>query len=80
MHVGRSATYQMVENLVPNYAHHLEALLASHRIDEHVSVDTNEMFRIEYAVFILHLVRILRRSQLLWRVFTWPAVSMISVA
>lgn len=77
----------MVQNLVPDDAHHLEALLASHRIDQHVAMDPNEVFGVEYAVLILNSkVRRIRRhidagrGALLVRIVTWPAVSMISVA
>lgn len=47
------ATYQVVENLVPNDADHLEALLAADRVDDHVAVDADEVFGVEDAVFVL---------------------------
>ena len=43
----------MVQNLVANDAHHLEALLAADRVDDHVTVDANEVFGVEDAVLVL---------------------------
>ena len=43
----------MVQDLISDDAHHLEALLAADRVDDHVAVDTNEVLRVENAVFIL---------------------------
>jgi hypothetical protein len=46
-------TYEVVQNLVADDARHFEALLAGDRVDDHVAVDADEVFRVEYAVFIL---------------------------
>lgn len=43
----------MIEDLVPYNPHHLKALLASHRIDNHVSMNPNKVLVVEYRVFIL---------------------------
>ena len=43
----------MVENLVPDYADHLEGLLGGHRVDQHVAMDAYEMLRILDTIFIL---------------------------
>lgn len=43
----------MVQDLISDDAHHLEALLAADRVDDHVAVDTNEVLGVEDAVFIL---------------------------
>lgn len=43
----------MVQNLIPNDSYHLEALLAAYRVDDHVSMNSNEVFAIQYRVFIL---------------------------
>ena len=43
----------MVQDLVSDDAHHLEALLAADRVDDHVAVDANEVLGVENAVFIL---------------------------
>lgn len=43
----------MVQDLISNNAHHLEALLAADRVDDHVAVDANEVLGVEDAVFIL---------------------------
>jgi hypothetical protein len=43
----------MIQNLIPYDPHHLKALLARDRVDDHVSVDPNEMLRIEDRVLIL---------------------------
>lgn len=43
----------MVENLVPDDAHHLEALLARDRVDDHVAVNADKVLVVENRVFIL---------------------------
>ena len=43
----------MVQNLIPEHATHFEALLAAHAIHDHVSVDPNEVFRVQDRVFVL---------------------------
>ena len=47
-------THKVVENLVAYDASHLEALLAGDRVDDHVSVNADEMLRVEDAIFILN--------------------------
>lgn len=49
----RKKTYQVVQDLIPDDAHHLEALLAADRVDDHVAVDANEVLGVKDAVFIL---------------------------
>lgn len=51
--VENDRTYQVIQNLVPNDAHHLETLLAAHRVDNHVAMDADEVFRVENAVLVL---------------------------
>jgi sporulation protein YlmC with PRC-barrel domain len=46
-------TYQVVEDLVVDDARHLEALLASDRVDNDVAVDAEEVLRVDDAVLIL---------------------------
>jgi hypothetical protein len=46
-------TYEVIEDLVPNDARHLEALLRSNRVDNHVAVDANEMLGVEDTVLVL---------------------------
>lgn len=48
-----SVTDQVVEDLVADYASHFKRLLISDRIDDHIAVDTDEVLRVENAVFIL---------------------------
>ena len=43
----------MIQDLISDDAHHLEALLAANRVDDHVAVDANEVLGVEDAVFIL---------------------------
>ena len=45
--------YKMIKNLISQSPHYQKRLLRSHRIDEHISMYTNEMLRIEYTVLIL---------------------------
>jgi hypothetical protein len=46
----------MVEDLVADDARHFEALLAGDRVDDHVAMDADEVFRVEDAVLILCIV------------------------
>lgn len=43
----------MVEDLVAQDADHVEGLLGSDGVDEHIAMDTDEMLGVEDAVFIL---------------------------
>jgi hypothetical protein len=43
----------VIEDLVADDACHLEALLACDRVDDHVTVDTNEVLRVKDAILIL---------------------------
>lgn len=45
--------YQMVQDLVTDYLHHLEGLHRGDRVHEHVTVNSNEVFRVQYTIFIL---------------------------
>lgn len=45
----------MCEDLLAYDANHLEALFAAHAVHNHVAVDANEVFAIEYRVFILYV-------------------------
>lgn len=40
-------THEVVENLVTDDARHLEALLASDRVDNHVAMDTDKVLRVK---------------------------------
>jgi hypothetical protein len=46
-------TYQMVQDLISDDAHHLEALLAADRIDNHIAMNTNKVLGVEDAVLVL---------------------------
>jgi hypothetical protein len=46
-------TYEVVKDLVPDDADHLEALLAADRVDDHVAVDSDEVLGVEDAVLVL---------------------------
>jgi hypothetical protein len=46
-------TYQVIQNLITNDSDHLEALLTSHRVDDHVPVDANVVLAVEKTVFVL---------------------------
>ena len=50
--------YHMIQNLVANDPHHLETLLAADAVDNHVSMDTNEVLAVEDSVFVLHCLSI----------------------
>jgi hypothetical protein len=52
----------MVENLVADDAGHLEALLAGDRVDYDVTVDADEVLRVEDAVLILQGTELLATS------------------
>ena len=43
----------MIQNLVADDSHHLKALLAADAVDNHVSMNANEMLAIQNGVFIL---------------------------
>lgn len=45
----------MVENLIPDYPHHVEALLASNAVDNHIAVNADEVLAVQYRVFILYV-------------------------
>lgn len=51
--VVQGKPYEVIEDLVPDDARHLEALLACNRIDDHVAMDTNEVLRVKNAILIL---------------------------
>jgi len=46
-------TYKVVKDLVPNDAHHLKALLAADRVDDHVAVDADKVLGVQDAVLVL---------------------------
>jgi hypothetical protein len=54
----------VVQNLVSDYPRHLEALLAGHRVHNHVAMNADEMLGIEDTVFILKWSEIVSRSVL----------------
>ena len=43
----------MVEDLVPYYSGHLEALLTGYRVHDHIAVYADKVLGVENAVFIL---------------------------
>ena len=43
----------MIQNLVADDSHHLEALLAANAVDNHVSMDANEVLAVQDSVFVL---------------------------
>ena len=43
----------MIQNFIPQYPHHIERLLGSHRIDQHIPMDPNKVLAIKYTVLIL---------------------------
>lgn len=43
----------MIQNLVTDDSHHFEALLAANAVDNHVSMNANEVLAIQNGVFIL---------------------------
>lgn len=54
--IRRRGTYEVIEDLVANDARHFEALLAGDRVNDHVAMDADEVFRVEDAVLILCIV------------------------
>lgn len=46
-------TYQMIEYLVAYYPYHLERLTRRHRVDDDISMYSNEMLRVQDAVLVL---------------------------
>jgi len=46
-------TYQMIENLLPYDADHVEALLIPHAVHDHVAVDAYELPAIQDGVLVL---------------------------
>jgi hypothetical protein len=54
----------VVEDLVADDAGHFEALFRGYRVDDHVAMDADEVFRIEDAVFILCSSEIVSRRVL----------------
>lgn len=46
-------THEVVEDLVANDTRHLEALFARNRVDDHVTVNADEVLRVEDTVLIL---------------------------
>ena len=59
---------------------HVEGFAGRDRIDEHVSVNANGMFRVEYRVLVLGIRVRMSMGELPRRAkrLTWPAVSMMS--
>lgn len=49
----RKKTYQVIQDLIPNNAHHLEALLAADRIHNHIAMNSDEVLGVEDAVLVL---------------------------
>ena len=43
----------MIENLVPYNPAHFEALLASHRVDNHIPMYPNEVLAVKYRILVL---------------------------
>jgi hypothetical protein len=54
----RGYTYEVVEDLVADDTRHLEALLAGDRVDNHVTMDANEVLRVEDTVLVLQWNRV----------------------
>jgi hypothetical protein len=44
------STYQVIQDLIANDARHLEALLGSDRVDNHVAMNANKVLRVEYTI------------------------------
>lgn len=55
----------MIKDLIAYNPGHFEALLAGHRIHNHVAMDANEVFRVENAVLILKWSGIVSHSVLI---------------
>jgi hypothetical protein len=43
----------VIQNLVANDSHHLETLLAADAVDDHVTVDADEVLAVQNGVFVL---------------------------
>lgn len=43
----------MIQNLVANDSDHLETLLAANAVDNHVTMNTDEVLAVEDSVFVL---------------------------
>lgn len=50
---GCEDTYQVIQNLIPDDPHHFKALLARHRVHDHVPVNSDKVLVVENRVFIL---------------------------
>jgi hypothetical protein len=46
-------TYRVIQDLIPNDAAHLKALLAGNRVYDHVAMDADEVLAVEYSILIL---------------------------
>jgi hypothetical protein len=46
-------TYRVIQDLIPNDAAHLKALLACNRVYDHVAMDADEVLAVEYSILIL---------------------------
>jgi hypothetical protein len=49
----RERAYEVVQDLIPDDAHHFETLLAGDGVDDHVAMDPDEVFAVQDGVFIL---------------------------
>jgi hypothetical protein len=58
----------MTEYLISNDSHHFKGLLGADRVDHHVAVDSNKVFRLQNAVLVLLRVQ-----------HPMPIVSMVSI-
>lgn len=64
-----TVTNQVIQDLVPDDADHLEGLLRGHGVDQDVAVQTDVVLRVEDAVFILSRSRdtwAVNQSMRLW--------------
>ena len=48
-----AASYQVAENLMSNNLDHVERYAGAHRVQNHVTMNADEMLRVEDAVFVL---------------------------
>jgi hypothetical protein len=46
-------TYHVIQNLVANDSHHLEALLAADAVNNHVTVNADKVLAVQNGVFVL---------------------------
>ena len=46
--------YQVVQNFIPNDTDHVKRLTRGNRVDKHISMDTDEMFRVQDTILVLH--------------------------